>query len=287
MQAVAAVREEKAHEVQEILQRALKYDIIAVADLRGIGTKQLQIIRKQLAGRAEIKISKNTLLRKAVVLAKEKSPAIGPLEEHLVGPNVIIFTNMNPFELTLFLDKNRVPAPAKPGDIATDTITVYAGNTGFPPGPILSKFGKAKIPTRIEEGAVWIAKDTDVAEPGDAIGPDLAEILTRMGVLPMRVGLTLKVVYDKGSIIKPELLKIDIPARRQEILTAFRNALGLALEIGYPVPEVLKMLIQMSQQRALSLAVEAGFITPETAPLIIGKAQRVAASLSAALTPSA
>ncbi len=286
MQAVATVKQEKAKEVQEILERALKYDIIAVADLRGIGTKQLQIIRKQLAGRAEIKISKNTLLRKAVVLAKEKSPAIGTLEEHLVGPIVIIFTNMNPFELTLFLDKNRVPAPARTGDIATETITVYGGNTGFPPGPILSKFGKAKIPTRIEEGAVWIAKDTDVAEPGDAIGADLAEILTRMGVLPMRVGLTLKVVYDKGLIIKPELLKIDLPARREELLSAYRNALGLALEIGYPVPEVLTMLIVMSRQKAVSLAVEAGFITPETAPLIIGKAQRAAESLSAKVASS-
>lgn len=286
MQAVAAVKQEKAKEVQEILERALKYEIIAVADLRGIGTKQLQIIRKQLSGRAEIKISKNTLLRKAVVLAKEKNPAIGALEELLVGPNVIIFTNMNPFELTLFLDKNRVPAPAKPGDIATETITVYGGNTGFPPGPILSKFGKAKIPTRIEEGAVWIAKDTDVAEPGDAIGTDLAEILTRMGVLPMRVGLTLKVVYDKGVLIKPELLKIDLPARRQELLTASRNALGLALAIVYPVPEVLRTLIVVSRQRALSLAVEAGFVTPETAPIILGKAQRAAESLSAKITPS-
>ena len=286
MQAVATVKQEKAKEVQQILERALKYDIIAVADLRGIGTKQLQIIRKQLAGRAEIKISKNTLLRKAVVLAKEKSPAIGTLEEHLFGPIVIIFTNMNPFELTLFLDKNRVPAPARPGDIATETITVYGGNTGFPPGPILSKFGKAKIPTRIEEGSVWIAKDTDVAEAGDPIGPDLAEILTRMGVLPMRVGLSLKVVYDKGVIIKPELLKIDLPARRQELLAAYRNALGLALEIGYPVPEVLRTLITMSRQRAVNLAVEAGFITPETIPIIIGRAQKAAESLSAKVAPS-
>ncbi len=286
MQAVAAVRQEKADEVQQILDRALRYEIIAVADLRGIGTKQLQIIRKQLAGQAEIKISKNTLLRKAIALAKEKNPAIGALEEIIVGPNVIIFTNMNPFALSLFLDKNRVPAPAKPGDIATETITVYGGNTGFPPGPILSKFGKAKIPTRIEEGAVWIAKDTDVVEPGDAIGPELAEILTRLGVLPMRVGLTLKVVYDKGTLIKPEVLKIDIPARREEILTAYRNALGLAFGIGYPVPEVLRSLIVTSRQRAMSLAVEAGFITPETAPLIISKAQRIAESLSAKVKPN-
>ncbi len=287
MQALAAVRQKKADEVQQILEQTLKYQIIAVADLRGIGTKQLQIIRKQLAGRAEIKISKNTLLRRAVVLAKEKSPPIGTLEEHLIGPNVIIFTDMNPFELSLFLDRNRVPAPAKPGDIATETITVYGGNTGFPPGPILSKFGKAKIPTRIEEGSVWIAKDTEVAEPGEPIGADLAEIMTRMGILPMRVGLTLKVVYDKGVIIKPELLKIDLPARRQELLTAYKNAIGLAVAISYPAPEVLKMLIVMSRQRALSLAVEAGLITPETAPLILGKAHRVAESLSAKLMPTA
>ncbi len=281
MQAVAEVKQVKAQEVERIQQRLLKYHIIAVADLRGIGTKQLQIIRKQLAGRAEIKISKNTLLRRAVAEAKGKNKGIGSLEEHLVGPNVIIFTDMNPFELSLFLDKNRVPAPARPGDIATDTISVSAGNTGFPPGPILSKFGKAKIPTRIEEGAVWIAKDTDVAEPGDAIGPELAEILTRLGILPRRVGLTLKTVYDNGQIIKPDILKIDLPARKQELVSASRDALGLAIAIGYPASGVTDILVRMAQQRALSLATEAGFITPETAGLVLAKAQRAAASIAA------
>src|SRR5579875_2788685 len=109
----------------------------------------------------------------------------------LDGQNALIFTNMNPFKLFLVLEKSKVSLPARAGDIATENIIIPSGNTGIPPGPVLSEFKEAGVPTRIESGNIFVSKDTIVARPGDSISPKLAGLLARLNLKPIKAGLSI------------------------------------------------------------------------------------------------
>lgn len=275
------IPEWKIREVEELVELIKKHSVIAIADLSKIPTKQLQILRKKLRDKIVFRVTKNTLFKLAARKAGLKN--FEEFSKYLEGMNLFLFANMNPFELVILLDKNAIPAPAKPGDIAPKEIVVPAGSTGIPPGPMLSVFGRLKIPTRVQDGVIWIAKDTVVAKPGDKISPELASILNKLGIEPLEVKLTLKAVYDRGLIIPKDKLVVDLEEYKQNVLEAFMNALKVGVEIAYPEPVVLKYTLTKAYMNALALALEATIIAPETIELILMKAEAAAKSLASIL----
>ncbi len=275
------IPEWKIREVEELVELIKKHSVIAIADLSKIPTKQLQILRKKLRDKIVFRVTKNTLFKLAARKAGLKN--FEEFSKYLEGMNLFLFANMNPFELVILLDKNAIPAPAKPGDIAPKEIVVPAGSTGIPPGPMLSVFGRLKIPTRVQDGVIWIAKDTVVAKPGDKISPELASILNKLGIEPLEVKLNLKAVYDRGLIIPKDKLVVDLEEYKQNVLEAFMNALKVGVEIAYPEPVVLKYTLTKAYMNALALALEATIIAPETIELILMKAEAAAKSLASIL----
>ncbi len=281
---VAAARkipEWKIREVEELAELIKKHKVIAIASLENLPTKQLQLIRKKLRKRMVFRVTKNTLMERALKKVGIKNHE--ELVKHLTGPNLFIFANMNPFELALLLEKEKMSAPAKPGMVTDKEIVVPAGNTGIPPGPMLSTFGRLKIPTRVDKGTIWVSKDTVVAKPGDVISPELASLLQKLGIEPFEVGIKLKLVYDDGLILTADQLKIDLDEIRSQVTEAHLNALKVGIEIAYPVPEVLKLSVAKAHAAALAIAAEAGFVTPETAEQVLARAYAKALALIAAL----
>ncbi len=271
----------KIEEVEELAELIRKHKVIALADLTKIPTKQLQIIRKNLRDKVVFRVTKNTLFKLAAEKANLKN--FDEIRKYLEGSNLFLFTNINPFELVLLLEKYKAKAPAKPGDIAPTEIVIPAGSTGIPPGPMLSVFGRLKIPTRVQQGSIWISKDTVVAKPGDKISPELASILQKLGIEPIEVKIQLKVAYDDGLIIPKEKLIIDIEEYKNNIIEAHQNALKIGVEIAYPEPTILELTLTKAHLNALMLAVEASIITPETIELIIARAEAQARALASML----
>jgi len=278
---VAVWKKEIFADLQNLLR---KYSVVAVADLQKVRSSQIQEIRKKLRGKAELIVAKNTILQKASEnLASEKSN-VDKFANSLAGSKVLIFTQMNPFELILFLNKNKVRVPAKGGDIATGEITIPAGNTGLQPGPVISEFNEAKVQTRIEGGSIFVAKDTVVAEKGDVISTKTASLLSKLGMKPMEAGLALSSAYDNGLVLVPRDLAFDIDQMRSQFSTAARLAFGLALEASIMTPETAPAILGKAFRQALAVGVEAGFFTRETTPRIIQKAYANMSALSQAIS---
>ncbi|NPA04582.1 MAG: 50S ribosomal protein L10 [Crenarchaeota archaeon] len=278
------IPEWKVREVEELAELIKQHPVIGIASIEGVPTAQLQKIKKKLheryGDRIVTRVAKNTLFRLALSRA-----GIEPekLEKYLTGSNMFIFTDMNPFELALILDKTRVTAPAKPGMKAPCEITIPAGDTGFRPGPIMSVFGKLKIPIRVQKGTIWITKDVVAAKPGDEISPELASLLQKLGIEPIEVKISLKAAYDHGLVIPGEELHLDLKEYESKVIEAAKAALWVGVEIGYPEPEVLKIAIPVAVRRALMVAAEAGYVTPETAEFVIRHAVAKALAVVAAL----
>jgi len=269
----------KADEVKELTSFLSQYNALGIASLQKVRAVQLQKLRKKLEKSAYLRVVKNSLIKRAVSEAKDKV-GIENLEEHLTGPNLFLFTNLNPFKLVILLEKSRVTAKARAGDVAAFDVIVPAGNTGLPPGPIISQFTAVGLRTRIESGSVWVSKDTLVVKKGEAISTQLASLLSKLGIKPVEVGLSLKVIYDDGLILTEEDLKVDLDEVRRSVEEAHQYAFNLSLEAAYPLPENISFLLRRGQQEAYSLALNAGIPTKDTIADLIRKANMEMLSLS-------
>lgn len=269
---VARVASWKKEMFQRLAELIEKYPVVAVADLRKVRSSQIQEIRKKLRGQAEVLVAKNTIFKKAADALGEKKPNIGDFTGGLSGSSLILFTDMNPYALILFLNKNKVRVPAKAGDVASSDIMIAAGNTGLQPGPVISEFGEVKVPTRIEGGSIWVAKDTVVADNGDTISPKLASLLSKLGMKPMEAGLSIVRAFDQGIVLKLEDLVFDIESYKSNLAEAWRDALALAVETEYVLPETAEAIIGSAFREALYLANEVEFPTSENVADLIKQA---------------
>ena len=275
------VLEEKSSEVKEIERWLCEYKSIGVASLRKVRAPQLQELKKSLYGQVYMRVMKNTLMRIAIEnLGKDD---LKKLEPFLVGSNVLLFTNLNPFKLALLLEKGKVKTSAKSGDIAAMDVVVPQGNTGQPPGPFISQLNGVGLPTRIESGSVWVSKDTLVVRKGEAINERLASVLSKLGIKAVESGLSMVVVYDEGLLIKEQQLRIDVEGTRRLLQQNQAEAFALALGVAFPVPETIKSLLSSAHQQAASLAVAAGVVTKDTVADFIRKANAEMESLNKAV----
>jgi large subunit ribosomal protein L10 len=280
-QQVAVWKKEIYDDLIELLN---KYSVIAVADLQKVRSSQIQEIRKKLRGKAELIVAKNTILRKAAEKAAGQKEKVNQFADSLTGSKVLIFTQMNPYELIIFLNKNKVRVPAKGGDIATGDIMIPGGNTGLQPGPVISEFNEAKVQTRIEGGSIFVAKDTIVVTKGDVIPVKTASLLSKLGMKPMEAGLSLSYAYDNGLVLGPNDLAFDLDKMRADITSAARMAFGVAVEANIMLPETAPMIISKAYRQAVAVSVEASFFTKETTNLIIQKAYANMNALSSAIS---
>jgi len=272
------VLQEKINEVEQITQLIKKHKVIGIASLQKVRAAQLQELKKKLSDKAYMKVIKNTLMKLAIENCKEK-PELKKIEEHLTGSNVYLMTDLNPFKLALLLERGKVRTTAKAGDIAAFDVIVPAGNTGQPPGPIISQLNAVGLPTRIEAGSVWINKDTLVVRKGEVISERLASVLSKLGIKPVEAGLFMKVAYDDGLVITAEQLQIDIESTKQTVEKSHAYAFALSITIAYPTKENMMTLLQLAHQKAYALSINATVPTKETIADLIRKAHAEMLSL--------
>ncbi len=263
-----------------------KYPVIAAADLTKVRSSQIHELRKRLRSKVIMLVTKNNLLRKSVELSDYKDAPIGEFVKDLQGSNILLFTDTNPFKLIILLEKSKVRVPAKAGDIATNEIMISAGNTGLAPGPVISEFGEVKVPTRIEGGSIWVAKDTVVARKGDLITPKMASVLSKLGQKPMEAGLSIVSAFDNGAIIRTADLSFDLTAYRKDLVQAISNAFGLSMEADYVTPEVAPRMLGKAMNQALALADGAGYLETGTVEHVLRRAVLNAIVLNQKIPPT-
>jgi large subunit ribosomal protein L10 len=269
----------KKEVIQKIEGNLQTYKMVAAANLDQVRSSQIHEVRKKLRGKVQLLVAKNTLVKKAAEESKKKN--IEKFTEKLLGSRMLLFSDIAPHALVLLLDKNKVRVPAKGGDVATGEIVVPAGNTGLAPGPVISEFGEAKVPTKIESGSIWVAKDTVVARKGDVISPKLASVLSKLGIKPMELGLSLVAAYDDGVVFEEGDLKLDLEEFRTNFRQAASQAFNLAVNSGYLLPETAPQILGKAYREAISLAVAAEYPAEEALPQIIREAYMQMLGLSA------
>ena len=259
----------KHKEIEELTEKLGKAKVVGLVNITGIPSRQFQLMRKSLKGKADIKISRSNLIKRAFENAKIKD-----LDQHMEGSMGLILTDLNPFKLNKILKDSKISSPAKAGNIAPRDIMVPAGDTGLPAGPIIGDLQKAGVKAQIQAGKIVVTKDSPVVKEGEKIDGTLALILTRLGIEPMEIGLDMTTAYEEGMIYTSDVLSIDQDTVMANVLTAHAGAVSLALNAKICNKETVKLFLSESYTKALNLAMNAEIFNKETIDYLLAKANR-------------
>ena len=263
----------KKEVVKELAQAMKAHGVIAVVNLHGIPSAQLQQMRQGMRPKADIIMSRNTLLHIAIDEAAKERPGLEKLKDMVQGQCAIVATDANPFKLFREMESTKTKAPAKPGDIAPEDIEVKAGDTPFKPGPVVGELQKVGIPAGIEGGKIIIKKDKVLVKQGEPISAELAAVLPKLEILPMTVGMDLRGAFEDGLLYDKDVLNVPADYYTSMLGLASRNALALAVEIVYPTPETMPPLLAKAYREALALSVSAAIPTKESINILLAKAE--------------
>ena len=264
------MREEKIQIVKNIKEKIEKSKVVTVLDMHKMPSRQLQEMREDLRDRAEIKMTKKTLIKRALDEADVKG--IEKLEEKLSGSPALMFTDENPFKLYQYLKENKSPAKAKAGDVVPEDIVVEAGPTDLVPGPAISQLQSAGLQTSVEGGKIKIQKGATVLEKDGEVTEELANLFNMLGIEPMEVGLTMKCAFEDGTVYEQDILNIDTEEYRENINKAITQSINLSINAGYYTSENIGIALTEAFNKAKNLAVEAGIFTTETIGIILSEA---------------
>jgi len=263
----------KMEAVSELIKLIESYPVIGVLDIADLPAKQFQLMRQKLRGKAEIVVSKNTLVSIAIKEAvKSKGQKFDELESFFKGQTGIIFTEMNPFKLSKVLRDNKIAAPAKPGSKSPRDVTIPAGETDFAPGPVVGELQRVGIKARIQAGKVVILEDCHLLKAGDTITKEVAETLPKFGIMPLELGLKLHAVYENGMVFSGVTLEIDDKKIMAQIQLASISAFNLALNANYPTSLTIGLMIVKAKAAAQNLALNACLPISQVMPLLLARA---------------
>jgi len=264
----------------EKLQKLLdEYTKIFIVGADNVGSHHMQQIRLSLRGKAVLLMGKNTMVRKVLRQRLASTPAYETLLPHVWGNVGFVFTNGDLTQIRDIVLANRVAAPAKTGSIAPNDVIVPAGNTGLE--PTQTSFLQAlNIPSKIAKGQIEIVSDVHLITKGQKVGSSEAALLAKLSIRPFSYGLTVKNVYDNGSVFEPSLLNLTdaevlksfhsavaqvvalslysntltLPAVPQAVIKAYTNVLAVAVETDTKFPRAQKFLDYLANPEAFKAA---------------------------------
>jgi large subunit ribosomal protein L10 len=268
----------KTQMYQQLQELPKKYKVLSIIQMQKVRSTQILPLRKILKDDVEFVSIKDKIAKK--VFADSDVPGIKEIIKEISGQCMLIFTNMSPFKLNVLLAKNKIMMNARGGDIASVDIVVPAKNTGIAPGPMLTEFKNAGIPTKIDQGTIWIAKDSTPALKGEAISEQLAAILGKLDIKPVEAGISLYTALEDGTKYAEAEMVIDVEKVREQFGQAHQEAVSLSIEAAYITADNISQILGKAAQSARSVSVESGFMTDETKEQILQKADSQAKAVA-------
>ncbi|NQE05670.1 50S ribosomal protein L10 [ANME-1 cluster archaeon GoMg1] len=306
---VKRAMEWKQEQVSSIRDSISASKTIGVAKIRGLGAKQLQRIRKEFrdTDKARLRVSKNSLISISM-----KESGMTNLADFVDDQTVLVFTDLDAFDLYKVMEEGKIPAPIKAGAVAPHDIVVEQGPTSLKPGPIVGELQNLSIPAGISGGKVEIKQRKVAVKEGEKVSVPLADMLAKLEIYPVTEGLDLRAVYDAESetVFTHDVLHIDPLKYFADIKEGMMSALALsthikyeyptshtigdlineasiksralALDIAYPTSLTIKSLIQKAYSDARNLSINACIYEPETIEHLLAKARSQAQGLAVA-----
>jgi len=262
--------QKKMQMYQQLSELPKKYNVLALVRMEKVRASQLLPLRKKLQGEVEIFSVKDKVAKLA--LEKTGVKGIDKFVDKLEGQCLFMFTNMSPFKLNVLLGKNKVMLFARGGDSASMDVVIPPKNTGIAPGPMLTDFKENNIPTKIDQGTIWIMKETVPVKKGEPISEKLAGLLTKLDIKAIEAGIVLNSALESGLVYEQDEMIIDVEKFRNDLAQAHQEAVSLSIEAAYITADNIEQILAKAAQSARSVSTEAGYLTDDTKEQVLQKA---------------
>ena len=97
--------------------------------------------------------------------------------------------------------------------------------------------------------------DVNLIKKNDKVGASEATLLNMLNISPFSYGLTVRQVYDNGSVFDPSILDIKPEDLRAKFVEGVRNVAAISLQIGYPTVASVPHSIANGFKKLLAIAV--------------------------------
>ncbi|MEK6908557.1 MAG: 50S ribosomal protein L10 [Nanoarchaeota archaeon] len=256
---VTVVSEAKKQIVKDLAHLMNRNRTIMIASSKGLPGKQFNEIKKKMRGLAELRVAKKSALIKAIESIEKGS--IQNLKKSIEADYVILFSDTEPFELSSILMDFQSSRRAKTGDIAPSDIEIEPGPTDLVAGPAISELSGVGLKVKVTEGKLEIIKGAIVVKSGEIIKVNVASVLGKLNVSPMKVGFIPIIAYDSKEDKIYSNLVIDKVGTLEQVKELIRKALGFAINIKYPTQKTIRYFITKAVRE--EKAIEKLIITKE------------------------
>jgi large subunit ribosomal protein LP0 len=214
------------------LETALhEYKNILIVTVDFVGSKQMQVVRQAIRGRAIVLMGKNTIIRKVIRDNSEKNPKLEALLPYIKGNMGFIFTNNDLAELRKEVMAFKMPAAAKSGVIAPINVVIPAGPTGLDPGQT-SFFQTLNIATKISKGTIEITTPVSICTAGEKVSASAVALLGKLGIRPFEYGIVVQTVYESGSVYAAAVLDLSEADLIDKFCFCVSRLAAISFEIG-------------------------------------------------------
>lgn len=245
------VSESKVKTVHELENLIKTKKTILIASIKNIPGSQFQEIVKKLRGKAVVKVPKKNLIFKALDNKADKD--LDKLREKIKENFVVLFSDLDGFELAGELVRNQSPAKAKVGQESPIDIEIPEGPTDLVPGPAISELGALGIKIKIDKGKINIAEPKIIAKSGEKISQKAAELMNKLGIRPFKIGFIPLCSFDNSSKTFYSEINIDREGTLKSLKEMNAKTLAFSVSIGYASDETISFLIAKANSHEKAL----------------------------------
>jgi large subunit ribosomal protein LP0 len=249
------VSQRKLNYEKTLLKCLADFKQILLINVDNVGSAAMQNLRKQLRGRAQILMGKNTVIRK--ILRTEAKVSEGLLNLlPVIKMNVgFVFTNEPLLEIRAIISERQDPAAAKPGIIAPCDVWLEPGPTNLDPGQT-AFFQAMNIGTKINRGSIEISGRTQIIFEGEKVSASAAALLSKLKKMPFFYGIKVNHVYESGSCYPAKVLDLSDADIEAKFLGGLAHAGSVSLGLGYPSAASIPHLLFHAVRKVIAFSVE-------------------------------
>ncbi len=246
------VPEYKIKLVQEISDKIKKSRTFLIASTKGLPSSQFHEIKKNLRGKADIRVAKKSIVLRAIDAVGKSS--LDKIKENIGADIALFFSDLEPFALSGMLADNQSATKARAGDIAPEDINVEPGPTSLVPGPAISELSGVGLRVAVEGGKLAIKLPHTIVRAGEAIKENVAGVMAKLDIKPMKVGFEPVAAYDKEDDKVYVGIRIDKKKAYEDLRDAIGRALGFAVSRVYVCTDSLKFILAKAASHEAAIA---------------------------------
>ncbi|QQG39036.1 MAG: 50S ribosomal protein L10 [Candidatus Woesearchaeota archaeon] len=260
----AHVSKKKKEEVKRLMDLLRGYKTIGIINLENLPSPQMQKLKNKLKQNMLVYVTKKRLISLAIDNLKEIT-GLNQLKDCLeMGIPSLVLSNDSPFKIARLMNINKSSASAKAGQKSPKDILISAGPTPFTPGPIIGELGSVGLKTAVEEGKIVIKQEKIIVHKDEEINPKVADILSKLKIEPMEIGINLVGIFESGILYLSDVLNVDDKTYKSNFVLASQQAFNLAINSGYTIKETIEILLRKACVESFALAKTSNLIIDES-----------------------